>query len=67
MRKTILIGLGNPGEEYADTYHNAGWKLLDFLKEKLDEIKKREFTIQYHKQVYKFTLGDINRVNRLVT
>lgn len=40
---------------------------IELLKEKLDEIKKREFTIQYHKQVYKFTLGDINRVNRLVT
>lgn len=37
MRRTLFIGLGNPGEEYAGTYHNVGWELLDFLKEKLEE------------------------------
>lgn len=32
-----MIGLGNPGEKYAGTYHNAGWEILDFLKTKLGE------------------------------
>lgn len=40
---------------------------IELLKEKLDEIKKRAITIQYHKQVYQFTLGDVNRVEKLIS
>ena len=31
----IIFGLGNPGREYQNTRHNAGFLLLDYLKEKL--------------------------------
>lgn len=27
----LIIGLGNSGKEYADTYHNAGYLVVDFL------------------------------------
>lgn len=29
--RKILIGLGNPGKEYENTYHNAGFLAIDFL------------------------------------
>lgn len=37
----ILIGLGNPGEEYAHTRHNAGFDTIDLLSARLDiPVKK---------------------------
>ncbi|MCP2520393.1 aminoacyl-tRNA hydrolase [SCandidatus Aminicenantes bacterium Aminicenantia_JdfR_composite] len=40
----ILIGLGNPGREFARTRHNAGFKLINILaKEWGVRVRKRRF------------------------
>lgn len=31
----IIVGLGNPGEEYKNTRHNIGFMAVDFLREQL--------------------------------
>ncbi|MDO6596500.1 aminoacyl-tRNA hydrolase [Oceanihabitans sp. 2_MG-2023] len=36
MKKFLIVGLGNIGEKYANTRHNIGFKILDFLAEKED-------------------------------
>ncbi|MHC4720878.1 MAG: aminoacyl-tRNA hydrolase [Planctomycetota bacterium] len=40
----MVIGLGNPGKEYIDTRHNAGFKVVDSLAEALAiDVKKKKF------------------------
>ena len=49
----LIVGLGNPGKEYERTRHNAGWRALDRLAEKLGcKIDKGKFQGLYGQANY---------------
>ncbi len=51
MKKILIIGLGNIGDKYTNTRHNAGFKIVEALAQKFDALFQ---TVK---------LGDIARFN----
>ncbi len=49
----LIVGLGNPGKEYERTRHNAGWRAIDRLADKLGcKIDKGKFQGLYGQANY---------------
>jgi PTH1 family peptidyl-tRNA hydrolase len=41
MHPILLAGLGNPGDEYADTRHNIGFRVLDDFAKRCSSTRRR--------------------------
>jgi PTH1 family peptidyl-tRNA hydrolase len=44
----IIVGLGNPGEQYKNTRHNIGWLALDSLLGEVKWLESRKFNALIH-------------------
>ncbi len=46
----IIVGLGNPGEKYKTTRHNAGWLILDNILGDIKWSPNKKFNALTHEQ-----------------
>ena len=61
----MIVGLGNPGDEYEQTRHNAGFQVVDLLAETLGmEVRQKKFGARFG-SVGRRVLGRLVQMGRL--
>jgi PTH1 family peptidyl-tRNA hydrolase len=59
-RPKLVVGLGNPGKEYAETRHNIGFAVVDRLAEKFNCSFRRKW--RFSAEVAEAAMGDAGKV-----
>jgi PTH1 family peptidyl-tRNA hydrolase len=59
----IIVGLGNPGEKYTNSRHNAGWIFLDNLISNPNWQENKKFKALIHKEVDKLYVKPLTFMN----
>lgn len=60
----IIVGLGNPGERYEGTRHNAGWLALNVLVGETDWCLEKKFNALIKKEAGNIYLKPLSFMNR---
>ena len=48
----LFVGLGNPGEKYKSTWHNAGFEVMNLLSKKFEKKFKKKYESRVFDVVY---------------
>jgi len=54
----IIVGLGNPGEKYKNTRHNAGFLALDYILNEGDDFINAKPSHEFKSEMYTLQNGD---------
>lgn len=54
----LIVGLGNPGEKYKNTRHNAGFLAVDFILGEDDEFMQAKPSHEFKSEMFSWGSGD---------
>ena len=54
----IIVGLGNPGEKYKNTRHNAGFMAVDYILKDGDGFMTAKLSHEFKSEMHTYQNGD---------